>query len=85
MQSKKTDWTLANTLGSDKQESNRKRVIETLFVCFCGRPRQATGVLQPAGLLYRPLCTFQLRQPDAPAPTDAFRTLAAEAGTYGRE
>jgi hypothetical protein len=24
-----------------------------LFVCFHGRPRQVTGVLQPAGLLYR--------------------------------
>jgi hypothetical protein len=23
------------------------------FVCLHGRPRQATGVLQPAGLLYR--------------------------------
>jgi hypothetical protein len=28
-----------------------------LFVCFHGRPRQATDVLQPAGLLYRPLWT----------------------------
>jgi hypothetical protein len=54
------------------------------FVCFHGRPRQATGVLQSAGLLYRPLWTFQLWPPDAPAPTDAFRTLAAEVGTYGR-
>jgi hypothetical protein len=53
------------------------------FVCFHGRPRQATGVLQPAGLLYRPLWTFQIWPPDAPAPTDAFRTLAAEVGTYG--
>jgi hypothetical protein len=35
--------------------------------------------------LYRPLCTFQLWPPDAPAPIDAFRTLAAEVGTYGRE
>jgi hypothetical protein len=57
----------------------------TLFVCFHGRPRQATGVLQPAGLLYRPLWTFQLWPQDAPAPTDAFLTLAAEVGTYGRE
>jgi hypothetical protein len=52
-----------------------------LFVCFPGRPRQAAGVLQPAGLLYGPLWTFQLWSPDAPA----FRTLAAEVGTYGRE
>jgi hypothetical protein len=55
-----------------------------LFVCFHGRLQQATGVLQPSGLLYRPLWTFQLSPPDAPAPTDAFRTLAAEVGTYGR-
>jgi hypothetical protein len=54
------------------------------FVCFHGRPRQATDVLQPAGLLYRLLWTFQLWPPDAPAPTDAFRTLAAKVGTYGR-
>jgi hypothetical protein len=37
-----------------------------------------------AGLLYRPLWTFKLWPPDAPAPTDAFRTPAAEVGTYGR-
>jgi hypothetical protein len=49
------------------------------FVCFHGRSRQATGLLQPAGLLYRPPWP-----PDAPAPTDAFRTLAADVGTYGR-
>jgi hypothetical protein len=36
------------------------------------------------GLLYRRLWTFQLWSPDAPAPTDAFRTPAAEVGTYGR-
>jgi hypothetical protein len=47
-------------------------------VCFHGRLRQATDVLQPAGLSYRPLWTFQLWPPDAPA----FRTLAAEVGTY---
>jgi hypothetical protein len=55
----------------------------SLFVCLFGRPRQATGVLQPAVLLYRPLWTFQLWPPDAPPPTDAFCTLAAEVGTYG--
>jgi hypothetical protein len=36
------------------------------------------------GLLYRPLWTFQLCPPDAPAPTDAFRTPAAEVGNYGQ-
>jgi hypothetical protein len=56
-----------------------------LFVClFVGRPWQATDVLQPAGLLHRPLWTFQLWPPDAPAPTDTLRTLAAEVGTYER-
>jgi hypothetical protein len=55
----------------------------SLFVCFHGRPRQATDVLQHAGLLYRPLWTFQPWPPDAPAPTDAFRTLAAEVGRIG--
>jgi hypothetical protein len=43
------------------------------------------GVLQPAGLLYRPLWTFQLWPPEAPAATDAFRTLAAEVGTLWAE
>jgi hypothetical protein len=60
-------------------------LIDCLFVCLHGRPRQATDVLQPAGLLYPPLWTFQLCPPDAPAPTDAFCTLAVEVGTYGRE
>jgi hypothetical protein len=60
-------------------------VFQLFTVYFHGRPRQATDVLQPAGLLYRSLSTFQLWPPDAPAPTDAFRTLAAEVGTYGRE
>jgi hypothetical protein len=61
------------------------RYNRSLFVCSHGRPRQGTGVLQPAGLLYGPLWTFQLWPPDALAPTDAFRTLAAEVGTYGWE
>jgi hypothetical protein len=58
--------------------------LGNMFVFFHGRPRQATDILQPAGLLYHPLWTFQLWPQDAPAPTDAFRTLAAEVGTYGR-
>jgi hypothetical protein len=57
----------------------------TLFVYLFLRASAASqDVLQPAGLLYRPLSTFQLWPPDAPAPTDAFRTLAAEVRTYGR-
>jgi hypothetical protein len=42
------------------------------------------SALQPTGLLYRQLWMFQLWPPDASAPTDAFRTLAAEVGTYRR-
>jgi hypothetical protein len=59
-----------------------------LFACVFvsmgvrGKPRMYCSL---AGFLYRPLWTFQLWPPDAPAPTDAFRTLAAEVGTYGRE
>jgi hypothetical protein len=37
-----------------------------VFVCLFGRPRQAADVLQPAGLLYRPLWMFQLWPTDAP-------------------
>jgi hypothetical protein len=61
--------------------------VRYLFVCLFvsmgvrGNPRM---YLSLAGFLYRPLWTFQLWQPDASAPTDAFRTLAAEVGTYGR-
>jgi hypothetical protein len=40
--------------------SSLKCLFVCLFVCFHGRPRQATGVLQPAGLLYRPLWTLKL-------------------------
>jgi hypothetical protein len=69
---------------SEVRDELQPSFIKYLFVCFHGRPRQATDVVQPAGLLYRPLWTFQLWPPDAPAPTDAFRTLAAEVGTYGR-
>jgi hypothetical protein len=45
------------------------------------KPRMYLSV---AGFLNRPLWTFQLWPPDAPALTDAFRTPAAEVGTYGR-
>jgi hypothetical protein len=46
-----------------------------------GKPRMYYSL---AGFLYRPLWTCQLCPPDAPAPIDAFRTLAAEVETYGR-
>jgi hypothetical protein len=57
--------------------------IVCLFVSMGvrGKPRMYCSL---TGLLYRPLWTFQLWPPDATAPTDAFRTLAAEVGTYGR-
>jgi hypothetical protein len=42
------------------------------------------GCTAACWLIYRPLWTFQLWPSDVPAPTDAFRTLAAEVGTYGR-
>jgi hypothetical protein len=47
-----------------------------------GKPRMYYSL---AGFLYRPLWAFQLWPPDARAPIDAFRTPAAEVGTYGRE
>jgi hypothetical protein len=53
-----------------------------LLLLFPWASAASHGLLQPAGLLYRPRWTFQLWPPDAPAPTDAFRTLAAEVGTY---
>jgi hypothetical protein len=59
-------------------------VLRLLFVCFYGRPRQAMDVPQPSWLFVPPALDFQLWPPDAPAPTDAFRTLGAEVGTYGR-
>jgi hypothetical protein len=58
-----------------------------MFVCLFvsmgirGKPRM---YLSLAGFLYRPHWTFQLWPPDAPAPTDVFRTPMAEVGTYGR-
>jgi hypothetical protein len=57
------------------------------FVCLFvsmgirGKPQMYFSL---AGFLYRPLWTFKLWPPDAPAPTDAFCTPAAEVGTYGR-
>jgi hypothetical protein len=65
----------------------RQCYVYTYIVCLFvsmsvrGKPWM---YLSLAGYLYRPLGTFQLWLPDAPAPTDAFHTLAAEVGTYGR-
>jgi hypothetical protein len=81
-------YTMTNTKYRNKLAQNMGSAVaiyNSLFVvCFHGCPWQAMDVLQPAGLLYCPLWMFQLWPPDAPAPTDAFRTLAAEVGTYGR-
>jgi hypothetical protein len=53
-------------------------------VVVVGRLWQATNVPQPAGLLYRPLFEHSNLPPTRcpRAPTDAFRTPAAEAGTF---
>jgi hypothetical protein len=57
--------------------------VRGLFVSMGvrGKPRMYYSL---TGFLYRPLWAFQLWLPDAPAPIDAFRNLAAEVGTYGR-
>jgi hypothetical protein len=47
-----------------------------------GKPRMYISL---AGFLYPQLWTFQLWPPDAPAPTDASRILAAEVGTLWAE
>jgi hypothetical protein len=56
------------------------------FVCFHGRPWQATDVPQPSWLFVPPALDVQTlaTRCDASAPTDASRTIAAEVGTYGR-
>jgi hypothetical protein len=60
-------------LGSPLRTNNSS----STFVCFHVRPRQATDVLQPAGLLYRPLWTFQRWPPDAPR---AYRRVPHSSG-----
>jgi hypothetical protein len=49
-----------------------------VFLGFRDKPRMYYSL---AGLLYRPILTFQVRPPDASAPADASRTLVAEVGT----
>jgi hypothetical protein len=56
----------------------------SVFFVTVGARGKLRMYLSLAGFLYRPLWTFQLWSPDTPAPTDAFRTPAAEVGTYGR-
>jgi hypothetical protein len=69
---------------SGQQNCNTKRSHRGLFVSMGvrGKPRMYRSL---ADFLYRPLWTFQLWPPNASEPTDAFRTLAAEAGTCGRK
>jgi hypothetical protein len=62
-------------------QMNRTFVYMFVSMGVRGKPPM---YLSLAGLLYHPLWTFQLWPPDASAPTDASRTLAAEVGTYGR-
>jgi hypothetical protein len=81
-------WNHGYSTFQDTQTYSQAHLAPYSNVCLffsVGVPRQATDVLQPTGLLYLPLWTFQLWPPDAPAPTDAFLTLAAEFGTYARE
>jgi hypothetical protein len=58
--------------------------LALVVVVVVGRSWQATNVPQPAGLLYRPLFERSKLPPTRcpRAPTDAFRTPAAEAGTF---
>jgi hypothetical protein len=77
-----------NGLPSSRQKISLKdKLIVVYFVCLFvsmgvrGKPRMYYSL---AGFLYCPLWTFQLWPPDACAPTDASRNLAAEVGTYGR-
>jgi hypothetical protein len=80
-----------NASKQNGKESVVFMVVIWLFLVTCclffsmgvrGKPRMYYSLL--AGFLYRPRWTFQLWPPDAPATTDAVRTLAAEVGTYGR-
>jgi hypothetical protein len=47
-------------VGATKAGTLRSKADTLFVVCLHGCPRQATDVLQPAGLLYRPLWTVQL-------------------------
>jgi hypothetical protein len=53
-----------------------------LFVCWASVA--SDGCTTACWLIVPPALDFPTLPPDAPAPTDAFCTLAAEVGTYGR-
>jgi hypothetical protein len=46
-------------------------VVVVVFLGFRDKPRMSYSL---AGLLYRPIWTFQVRPPNASAPADVFRT-----------
>jgi hypothetical protein len=53
-------------------------VVVVVFLGFRDKPRMYYSL---AGLLYRPIWTFQVRPLDASAPADVSRTPVAEVGT----
>jgi hypothetical protein len=62
----------------------QNRVLKKTFGLFVSMVVRSKPRMYYSLAGYRPLWTFQRWPPDAPAPIDAFRTLAAEVGTYGR-
>jgi hypothetical protein len=70
----------SSRINNMQQHSDILLTIPT--VCLFTRASAASHGCTAA--CHRPLWIFQLWPPDAPEPTDPFRTLAAEVGTYGR-
>jgi hypothetical protein len=67
------------------EDTDTNTPLVVVVVVVVGRPRQATGVLQPVGLLYRPLWTFQLFATRCPR---AYRRVPHSSGgswNYERE
>jgi hypothetical protein len=56
-------------------------VVVVVFLGFRDKPRMYYSL---AGLLYRPIWTFQVRPLDAYTPADASRTPVAKLELYGR-
>jgi hypothetical protein len=85
-------WVQKNLAPTELQSLDRPAHSKSLYRLRYPSPLHCLLCLFPwasvycslTGLLYRPRWTFQLWPQDAPAPTDAFRTPAAEVGTYGR-